>query len=474
MDGRCVADDTACTIVTGCGRDWDCPDGQCCNKLTGLCSTAIVVGGKQVCDDCKSAIDRGMKCPNKQSVCCAAPEGSRACAATEADCAGQIGGKDVAKYQAFHLLFLQLYANGSMAMDDAIFRTGDYNRPDLSGFRDFRAYVEKPWTENECNNRGDPSIGAHGGAFIGLDFATAPKPLLTAFDAAAQFWWEECTMLKAWWILAYLQQAPGGRYLLCPPRHFWGFAYQMFHRNPDPNQPLFGLHNWPLLLNPVNIFLNGTDKPVNMLNLMTRAQQLKWYLPEPMLAMEGLIELLISHDHSLPLWTTTLTNATVTSARITAVSGPSPDGTGVDGGAWTATADRGREGWSAATMSALLQSMSEVGQMDEGPQPPDWYATYGHVVGLLNPEALKRHPHLPSLYGCESSDVQCAADSRRNAGSEGALDGRAASFSDMATVMSSDDDCLGRIRSAFETANKADTLCKVRLDAGKRNGCFVA
>jgi hypothetical protein len=52
--------------------------------------------------------------------------------------------------------------------------------------------------------RQDPSVGAHGGSFRGLDFATAPKPLLIAADAAAQFWWEECNALKAWWVAGVL------------------------------------------------------------------------------------------------------------------------------------------------------------------------------------------------------------------------------------------------------------------------------
>jgi hypothetical protein len=45
-------------------------------------------------------------------------------------------------------------------------------------------------------------------------------------------------------ILAYLQQAPGGRSLLCPPRFYWGATYQIFHRSPDVGAPFFGVHNW--------------------------------------------------------------------------------------------------------------------------------------------------------------------------------------------------------------------------------------
>jgi hypothetical protein len=62
--------------------------------------------------------------------------------------------------------------------------------------------------------------------------------------------------------------------------------------------------------------------------------------------------------------------------------------------------------------AAALQPMAGVGVMEEGPKAPDSYAANGWVVGLEHPEVLKKRPHLPSLYGCESTDAACAAESR--------------------------------------------------------------
>ncbi|GBF96944.1 hypothetical protein Rsub_09024 [Raphidocelis subcapitata] len=495
LDGKCAARDINCAAVKQCSSDWGCPNRQCCNTLTGLCSAAIIVGGKQVCADCQDAKDRGMACPSTKPICCAEPEGSRACAATAADCAGKLSGKDVAKYQAHHLLFLDAYANATFAMDDAIFLLDDFNRPKPSEFEDFRSYVEQPYDVDTCHARQDLSIGAHGGPFKGLDFATAPKPLLFAADAAAQFWWEECNALKAcaadlvadrityshfksWTttaaqkILAYLQQAPGGRSLLCPPRFYWGATYQIFHRSPDPSQPFFGVHNWPMMLNPVNVFLNGTDKPVNMLNLMLRSQQIKWYIPEALLAMEGLIELLISHDHSLPLWTAPLTNATVLSAPSAPASASA-----AGAGAWEAAAGGSAAQGQAGEASVLLQPLAGAGLMDAGPLPAESYAAFGHVAGLQNPEALRRHPHLPSLYGCESTDAECAAESRRSlAAGDQALTSRveamAAPFGAAALAaatpanIAADNECLDRMRDAYRKAKKADDLCSLMAGTG--------
>jgi hypothetical protein len=84
--------------------------------------------------------------------------------------------------------------------------------------------------------------------------------------------------------------------------------------------------------------------------------------------------------------------------------------------AWEAAAGTAAQG-QAGEASVLLQPLAGVGLMDAGPLPAESYAAFGHVAGLQNPEALRRHPHLPSLYGCESTDAECAAESRCVCGS---------------------------------------------------------
>ena len=67
---------------------------------------------KPVCEDCQWAIDRGMRCPGTKPICCSSPYGSRACAATQSDCKGGLNGRDVAKYQAFHVRFVIFLITG--------------------------------------------------------------------------------------------------------------------------------------------------------------------------------------------------------------------------------------------------------------------------------------------------------------------------------------------------------------------------
>lgn len=322
LNGTCVSRASQCPLVTRCPNgDGECPSGSCCNMHTGFCVRSMFSGTRQVCASCGAARDKGLNCSSARPFCC--PSG--ACATSQAACKVLLSGKDVAKYRAFHEMFVDLQANVSMTADDSLFTNGYYNRPDLSQFKDFTPYIVA--SENgECPGRQDVSIGAHGGAFRGLDFFNAPKTLLAAADAAAQFWLEECSMLKAcnasmradnvtlatfksWTTLvaqkiySYLQQTPAGRNLLCPPRNFWGGLWQTFQRVPDPSQPFFGVHNWPSTLNPVNVFIKGPDgkqRPVNLLNIMLKASQVKWYIPEAGFAFEGLVELMIMYDHSLP------------------------------------------------------------------------------------------------------------------------------------------------------------------------------
>jgi hypothetical protein len=114
------------------------------------------------------------------------------------------------------------------------------------------------------DGRIDPSTK---GYFRGLDYKTAIGPLQWASDLAAQLWFSECkamtackadmaadgvdlSKMKIWTkraadkILAYLQIAPGGRNLLCPPRATFGFFYQTFIR-PHPMDSYYrSFPNW--------------------------------------------------------------------------------------------------------------------------------------------------------------------------------------------------------------------------------------
>ncbi|GBF93709.1 hypothetical protein Rsub_06812 [Raphidocelis subcapitata] len=469
-DGRCVVAAKDCAKVTPCTEDSDCPTKQCCNTLTGLCSSSIIAAdGKQVCADCRDAMKRGLNCTADKPICCAAPVGDRACAATQADCAGKIGGKDVAKYQAFHDMFVSAYANATLPMDDGIYYSAEdieYNKPDLSDYKDFRYWIKG----------GDEEHDDCGYGIKGLDFATAAKPLLIAADAAAQFWWEECKALKAcvaaakadgvklanfksWTtlaaqkILAYLQQAPGGRHLLCPDDYFeYGATYQVFERSPDAQYGFFGVVAWPTMLNPVNFFFQGAEKPISTLNLMRKAREMKWILPTPIYMMEGLIELLIFHDHSLPLWTVPLTNATVLSATAT------PAGAATDG-ATTA-------GASTEAAGQLLQPLAGVGQMEEGPRRVE--ASGARAQGA---SASRRMRGIPQ--GCASTDIKCILKSRSNdpAQTEGTDAGAVAFTADSngasTMAIAADNACLEEIREYLEIAKWLSDACQsLSADAG--------
>ncbi|GBF97816.1 hypothetical protein Rsub_11342 [Raphidocelis subcapitata] len=478
-DGKCVASWEDCTAaIVPCDFNFEtneltCPPNQCCNPETWLCSASIVVKGVQVCEDCRTAINAGMACPTTKPVCCQSDTGYWVCA-TQADCDGMIGGKDVKKYQAHHALFTSAYADATFAMDDAFYRLGNYVRPDLWRFQDFRRFVyasHNTGTYDRCPGGFDDKDPATGDYVKGLDFTTAPIPLLVAADAAAQFWWEECrymktcladvradkvglgqfkswTTLAAQKILSYLQQAPAGRHLLCPPQHYFGGNFQIYQRSPDLGSSFFGTMEWAAMLNPVNYFLEGQAKPVNMVNLILRSQELKSRMPRAILWMEGLIELLISHDHSLSLSTAPLTNATILSAQAAPAS---------SAGARGAAQPEGEE-------PPPLLPLAGMGQMDEGPPPDESFAANGNVAGIKNADALKPPPSIPR--GCKSNDEQCVAENRVGGAGGGAAISLAAELAAAAPQgIAADDRCMERIREFHTNAKKAADLCKNLYEA---------
>ncbi|GBF97811.1 hypothetical protein Rsub_11337 [Raphidocelis subcapitata] len=470
----CVNDPVSCEYDHF--GDVTCPPKHCCNFDTFMCSPSIVVDGVQVCDDCQLAINAGMACPTNKPVCCQSDTGYRVCA-TQADCDGMIGGKDVKKYQAHHALFLDAYADATFAMDDSFYHTGQIAMPDSWNFRDFRRFVDQSYdpTYDRCpgNSAKDPATGDY---VKGLDFATAPIPLLVAADAAAQFWYEECKYMKAcladiradkiglkqfkaWTtlaaqkarashnILSYLQQAPGGRYLLCPPQHYFGGNYQIYERSPNLGSPFFGTMEWAAMLNPVNFFFEGETKPVNMVNLLLRSQELNSRMPRAILWMEGLIQLLIFHDHSLSLSTTPLTNATILSAHAAAASAGARGAAQLEG-----------------EKPPPLLPLEGMGQMDEGPPPDKSLAAYGNVAGIKNADALKPPPGIPQ--GCKSNDEQCIAENRVIGSGDGTAVSLAAELAAATTQgIVADDRCVEFIRVYYNNAKKAADLCKNLYEA---------
>eukprot|EP00897_Mesotaenium_endlicherianum_P003005 jgi/Mesen1/2732/ME000168S01796 len=75
----CCADGTCQPESVGCPCNYitDCPPGSCCTGdyvTAGVCSSKVVVGGRQVCKDCRQFSLNNVTCPAGTSVCC--PDGT--------------------------------------------------------------------------------------------------------------------------------------------------------------------------------------------------------------------------------------------------------------------------------------------------------------------------------------------------------------------------------------------------------------
>ncbi|GBF89608.1 hypothetical protein Rsub_02326 [Raphidocelis subcapitata] len=370
---------------------------------------------------------------------------------------------------------------------------GKHVRPSPDDWYDFRRFIQVGIEDNNgvpvmCDRI---DYSNYPNPLRGLDFQTAQGPLAWAADMAGQQWYVECQAMpkcradmaadkltmadfKRWTkrtadkILEYLRVAPGGRNVLCPPRAFFGWLYQTFVRSPDPGKPFWGMHNWVTSLNPSYIGLvspNGEKREFNALKLIQRAAELKYYVPEPLFAMEGLVEMLIGYDHAL------ISGTTTASARAAGLSsdGSAPVAETADP-AGLASAD---EWVSTMDVAGRAVEFSEPAYaMDEGPRPAAAFAEGGFVAGVALPELLKPRKHAPSLAGCGSGDMFCAARSEGlfgGGGGEGdaltasspADDGRGFIFRPMA----GETGCLDELRRRQDDLNNAKTLCSYRIAA---------
>ncbi|GBF89582.1 hypothetical protein Rsub_02300 [Raphidocelis subcapitata] len=393
----------------------------------------------------------------------------------------------VSKYQAHHLYYLDALANLSAAADNNIWNGADYIRPSLDSYYDFRKFVSvgSPDTSGLpllCD-RDDYSTGT---GFRGLDFKTAAGPLAWASDVAAQLWFAECSAMtnckadlvkdkltlakmKLWTkaaadrMLSYLQIAPAGRNLLCPPRAFFGFFYQTFVRPPSPGGSFQGVFIWPTALNPSIIKIKnaaGADEAMSALQMLQRSAELKYYIPEPLLAMEGLIELIIGHDHSLlPTQPAPILPTSAPAAAPASVDGAP---TAADGAAPEAAAAVAL----ASTDAASPQATAPVKAMDAGPVADASYAENGFVAGIANPELLKHSAGTAWVAGCADGDLLCAAKSlgllganKAGAAPEGAVSQPAA---DGAQIMAGDRSCLTELRAQQGQLQLAKEMCGYR------------
>ncbi|GBF89598.1 hypothetical protein Rsub_02316 [Raphidocelis subcapitata] len=363
-----------------------------------------------------------MVCPTSTPICCARGQ----CVATAADCTSNIATGKVYKYQAHHLYYLDSVANASAALDQGLWDSGKPTRPSPNDYYDFRRFMVEGYSAqygNEvvyCRSRKDPATNYF---LRGLDYKTAPGTLAWASDLAAQLWFAECNAMpkckadmatdkvnlakmKLWTkaaadkMISYLQIAPGGRNLLCPPRAGFGFFYQTFIRPYFMRDAFCRLLNWHGALNPSYIKIKnaaGADELINALDMIKRAEDLRYSVPEPLLAMEGLIELLIGHDHTL---------LPTLPAPIVPLSTPAAAPAATDGAAPEVAAMMAI----ASTDAAAPQAAAAAVAMDAGPVADASYADKGFVAGIADLEALKPVADPPKVEGCADSDLLCIAE----------------------------------------------------------------
>ncbi|GBF89596.1 hypothetical protein Rsub_02314 [Raphidocelis subcapitata] len=400
----------------------------------------------------------GVVCPTATPVCCARGQ----CVAKATDCTYNAVGK-VYKYQAHHLYYLDSVANATAALDEGLWYYADPTRPSPNDYYDFRPFVvEGSADENGsptlCSGRYDPATTNY---LRGLDYKTAPGTLAWASDLAAQLWFTECNAMpkckadlatdkvtlarmKLWTkaaadkMLSYLQIAPSGRNLMCPPRAYFGFFYQTLWRPNSISSDFYNLPNWASALSPSYIKIKntaGADEIVSALDMIKRAEDLWWMVPEPLLAMEGLIELLIGYDHTL---------LASLPAPILPASAPA---------AAPASADGAAPAEAVVSMAlAAAKTATPTEAMDAGPVAPASYAENGFVAGIANPAALKRVGIPPKPAGCAEGDRLCIAKSFGLLGgskaaapqSEGGLSQLS---TDGAQVMAGERGCLDNLRS---------------------------
>ncbi|GBF89597.1 hypothetical protein Rsub_02315 [Raphidocelis subcapitata] len=459
-----------------CTSDSSCLTKQCCGS-DGFCRTTLFSGTEQSCKDCNAAKNRGVLCPTTRPYCC--PHGQ--CVAKVADCDISISLVKVSKYQAHHLYYLDALANLTAAADNNLWSGGDYLRPSLVAYYDFRKWVIAGTADESglpllCD-RYDYSTGTF---FRGLDFKTAAGPLAWASDVAAQLWFAECNAMpkckadmaidkvtlakmKTWTkraadkMISYLQIAPAGRNVLCPPRAYFGFFYQTFVRPPSPASTFQGLYNWPTALNPSMIKIKnaaGADEVMSALQMLQRSAELKYYIPEPLLAMEGLIELIIGHDHSLlPTLPNPILPLSTPAAAPAATDGAAPEAAPVA----LASAD-----------TAAPQAAAPVEAMDAGPVADASYAENGFVAGVANPELLKHSAGTTWVAGCADGDLLCAAKSLGLLGAKPAAAGAAPEgavsklAADGVQIMAGDRSCLTELRAQQGKLQMAKEMCGYR------------
>ncbi|GBF89595.1 hypothetical protein Rsub_02313 [Raphidocelis subcapitata] len=464
--GSCCARISGTTVCPNCaragdnglscyGNDWYCAIGQCCGD-DGFCRTTIFAGTRQSCANCNNAMANGVVCPTATPVCCARGQ----CVAKATDCTYNAVGK-VYKYQAHHLYYLDSVANASAALDQGLWGSGNPTRPSPNDYYDFRPFVVEGYPDGNgaptlCSSRWDPATDTY---LRGLDYKTAPGTLAWASDLAAQLWFAECNAMpkckadlatdkvtlarmKLWTkaaadkMISYLQIAPSGRNLLCPPRPYFGFFYQTFVRPYSMASTFYSLPNWASALNPSHIKIKnpaGADEIVSALDMIKRAEDLRYSVPEPLLAMEGLIELLIGYDHTL---------LSSLPAPILPASAPA---------AAPASADGAAPAGAVVSMALASTTGTPIEAMDAGPVAPALYAENGFVAGIENPAALKPMAAPQKVEGCVDGDLLCitkslgllGASKAAAAQSEGGASQLAA---DGAQVMAGERGCLSNLR----------------------------
>ncbi|GBF99561.1 hypothetical protein Rsub_12367 [Raphidocelis subcapitata] len=566
--GLCTASYEACP----CSGSYDCVDNNykyagCCSKTLaqwkgadsgrGYCSRQLLGGpSDDAFCDCAEAVAHGVSCPASSqagpvATCCIlrgvwpdlsnCPRGQ--CAAKAADCDFTVNAVRVSKYQAHHLYYLDALANLTATADNTIWNGGKYKRPSPGDYYDFRGFVEVGSPDENglplaCRNRYDNSTGT---SFRGLDLKTAAGPLAWAADVAAQLWFSECKAItqckadmakddvtladmKQWTklagdrILSYLQIAPGGRNLLCPPRAYFGFFYQTFVRPPSPQASFFGLFNWATALTPSLIRIKnsaGAEEMVSALQLLQRNAELSLYIPEPLFAMEGLIELLIGQDHSLvqsfpppilPASTPAFAfEPALTEGAPAAVDGaapeatpvvlastdiPAPEAAAAASALAPADAVAAEAAAAAAAAAAALapadsapalavgapaldtapasEVVAPVEAMDAGPVAPASYAENGFVAGLANPELLNLAVGTTWAAGCAVDNVRCAAKSLGLLGAQSEAAGAAPAGAvaelagDGAQIMGGNKTCLMQMRTLQLRLQSAKDMCTYR------------
>ncbi|GBF94636.1 hypothetical protein Rsub_07372 [Raphidocelis subcapitata] len=543
-DGKCVGWG-GCGLKRACDSDWSCDEWQCCGS-DGYCRSTMFAGTVQSCSDCNLGPYRNVPCPKAKPYCC--PRGQ--CVAKAADCDFTLNAVRVSKYQAHHLYYLDALANLTATADNTIWNGGKYKRPSPDDYYDFRKYVEVGSPDENglplaCRNRYDNSTGT---LFRGLDLKTAAGPLAWAADVAAQLWFSECKAItqckadmakddvtladmKQWTklagdrILSYLQIAPGGRNLLCPPRAYFGFFYQTFVRPPSPQATFFGLFNWATALTPSLIRIKnaaGAEETLSALQLLQRNAELSLYIPEPLFAMEGLIELLIGQDHSLvhslptpilpastpafafqpastegapapvdgaaPEATPVVLASTDTPAPEAAAAALAPaDAVAAEAAATEAATAAATEAAAAAPALAPADSapalavgapaldaapapevVAPIEAMDAGPMAPASYAENGFVAGLADPELLNLAAGTTWAAGCAADNVLCAAKSLGLLGAQSEAAGAAPAGAvaelagDGAQIMAGNTTCLMQMRTLQLRLKSAKEKCTYR------------